>query len=251
MSRSSGMFFACIMALCMSVFALTGCSGNRVKSNHLHDFYDMFQVGFGVTNESPKSGTFPIALGVYAQATDYLNAGAVKFNGHMWERDGRGVFSGHEEHTRLGLGPLQVLQFKQDYVNAKKDYFKTPGTKWDARMESQELRWKDGWKNTPAKELIYEYWADELHVGLPVMYRGYQYWGLCSIEIGISDPLLTHFGFDLKLGFDPSEVSDWVLGYFDIDYKRDDLTDEEYKEMPLPYSVPGGDPNAAFIPAEN
>ncbi len=251
MSRASGMFFACIIALCMSVFLLTGCSGNRVKSNHLHDFYDMFQFGFGVTHESPKSGPMPLALGVYAQATDFVNLGAVKFSGHNWERDGRGVFSGHQEHTRLGLGPLQVLQIKQDYVTAKKDYFKTPGTLWDARMESQELRWKKDWKNTPAKELIYEYWADELHVGLPVMHRGYQYWGLCSIEIAICEPFVTHFGFDLKLGFDPSELSDSVLGYFDIDYKRDDLTEDEYREVPMLYSVPGADPNEPFIPAED
>jgi len=251
MSRASGMFFACIMTLCLSVLLLTGCSGNRVKANHLNDFYDMFQVGFGVTSESPESGPMPIALGVYAQATDYVNLDAVKFSGHNWERDGRGTFSGHEQHTRLGLGPIQVLRFKQDYVNGKKDYFKTPGTKWDARMESQELRWKKDWKNTPAKELIYEYWADELHIGLPVMHRGYQYWGLCSIEVGISDPLFSHFGFDLKLGVDLSEVSDWVLGYFDIDYKRDDLTDEEYREVPMLYSVPGADPNATFIPAED
>ena len=77
-----------------------------------------------------------------------------------------------------------------------------------------------------AHELEYEYFAEEIHEGFPIMPRGWQYWENIAVEIGISEPFLTHLGFDLRIGVDPSEISDFILGIFTIDYNHDDLTME-------------------------
>jgi hypothetical protein len=44
----------------------------------------------------------------------------------------------------------------------------------------------------------------------------------------LCEPFLTHLGVSLRLGFDPSEISDFVLGIFYVDFKGDDLTADEY-----------------------
>ena len=148
------------------------------------------------------------------------------FSGQGAEWDGRGFFAGRERRTRLGLGPFQMLRMDQDYDLGAENYFKKVDSLWTARMNSRTMRWSQ----RPAKELEYDYWADDMHMGAPIMHRGWQYWENIGIEAGICEPFLTHVGLNLRLGIDPSEISDWLLGYCTVDFKKDDLTIEEYIE---------------------
>jgi hypothetical protein len=159
------------------------------------------------------------------QATEFVNLGAVHFAGYSAEMDGRGFFAGKENRTRLGLGPFQALRIDQDYANGSENYFKKSDSEWCRRMAARELRWHD----RPAKELNYRYWADSMSVGWPVMHRGWQYWENCGVELALCEPFLSHVGFTLRVGFDPSEISDFVFGFFGIDFKEDDMTRNEFR----------------------
>lgn len=209
--------------LCLS---LTGCQ-RRYIANRVADFGDIFQFGAGLTTENPATGVIPPSLGVYVQVTEFLNLGALHFDGHSAEWDGRGLFCGPESRTRIGILTYQRLRIDQHYSEGSENYFKKLETLWSDRMNSPRMSWGD----KPAKQLNYEYWGISTRDGAPIMHRGYQYWENIGAEICISEPFLTHFGFNLRLGFDPSEISDWVLGWFCVDYKRDDLTEDEHREM--------------------
>lgn len=202
---------------------LTGC---RYGTNRVNDFADIFQIGAGVTSENPGSGVLPPSLGLYVQATDFINLGALYFNGASAEVDGRGLFAGREERVRFGLGPWQRLMIDQDYENGSENYFKKEQGAWTKRLNSRAMRW---W-GKPAKELEYEFWSDHHHEGYPVMHRGWQHWANWNVELGLSEPFLTHLGFNFRAGFDPSEISDFLLGFLAIDFKRDDLTEDELRE---------------------
>ncbi|MBI1785748.1 hypothetical protein HYR69_11445, partial [Candidatus Sumerlaeota bacterium] len=239
---------AVILALSMP---LTGC---RYVANRCADFRDIFQFGGGVTIENPKTGMIPPSLGVYAQATEFVNLGAVHFSGVSAEWDGRGMFAGPETRTRFGFGPWQRLRIDQNYETGYENYFKKIDSLWTKRMNTRSMRFWD----RPAKELEYEFYANPAHQSktplFPIMHRGYQYWENFNVEASISEPFLTHHGLNLRLGFDPSEIFDWVLGFTTYDFKRDDLTPEEYdemhnagapKEMAAPAAPEGAAPPAA------
>ncbi|MFW6303535.1 MAG: hypothetical protein ACOC2L_02845 [Candidatus Sumerlaeota bacterium] len=215
-----------VLILCLSVAILSGCSG-RYGKNRCADFSDIFQVGAGITAENPYTGAWPPALGLHIQATEFINLGAVHFTGYAAELDGRGAFAGPESRTRFGLGPIQVLRINQDYDHGYENYFKKEYADWMRRMNTERMRWRE----TPAKQLEYSYWADRLYIGAPIMHRGWQYWENFNIEAAICEPFITHFGITLRLGFDPSEISDWLLGFATIDFKNDDLTTNEYQAM--------------------
>jgi peptidoglycan-associated lipoprotein len=208
----------------MLCFTLTGC---RYGMNRSADFRDIFQFGIGVTAENPVTGPVPPSLGLHLQASEFLNLGAVHFTGLTAEWDGRGLFAGPESRTRIGIGPWQRLQIYQDYKSGSENYFKKEDALWTRRMNSKEMRW---W-HKPAKELEYNFWANPMHKGVPIMHRGYQHWENFNIELSLSEPFVTHQGLNLKLGFDLSEVFDFLLGFFTLDFKRDDLTQDEYDEL--------------------
>lgn len=213
------------LVLCLCILVLSGCH-QRYGANRVYDFCDIVQVGVGVTFENPKTGIIPPSYGLHLQATEYLNLGAVHFSGCTAEWDGRGFFKGQESRTRLGLGPNQVIQIDQNYDEGKMNYFKNIDSSWIKRMNLMSMRWKE----KPAKDLQYEFWADTKHVGMPLMHRGWQYWGNLGAEAGICDPFFTHMGLNLKLGLDISEFSDFFLGIFTVDFKNDDMTEDEFDE---------------------
>ena len=213
-----------VLVLAQAALIMSGC---HYATNRLYDFCDVFQVGVGATFENPESGILPPAFGIHAQASEYLNLGAHHFAGYTAEWDGRGFFAGYEKRSRWGLGPFQMIQVDQDYDLGRYNYFKVEDALWTQRMNSREMRWNDA----PAKELEYSYWAEPKHVGSPIFHRGWQYWENFSLEVGLSEPFLTHWGLNLRLGLDPSEVSDFLLGFFTLDFKQDDLNQEELDEM--------------------
>lgn len=207
----------------LAAFQLVGC---RYTANRANDFADIFQMGVGVTAENPVTGMFPPSLGLHAQVTEFLNLGAIHFTGLVAEWDGRGFFAGPETRTRLGFLPLQTIQLGQDYARGYENCFKKPDTLWADRMHSEGLKFA----GTPAKALDYEFWS-RMRSGSPIFYRGWQYWGTVSVEAAISEPFFTHLGLHLRLGVDVSEISDWILGFFTLDFKSDDLTRQEFEEM--------------------
>ena len=223
MLRRAGMWnLLAAVLLCLSTLMASGC---RYAANRVNDFCDIFQVAGGVTTENPVGGALPPSLGVHVQASEFVNLGAVHFSGYSAEMDGRGFFAGQENRTRMGLGPLQSVKIDQNYQKGAENYFKKSDSEWTRRMASRELRWKD----MPAKQLNYRYWADSMTVGWPVMHRGWQYWENCGVELAFCEPFATHLGFTFRLGVDPSEISDFVLGFLGVDFKEDDLTRNEYR----------------------
>ena len=234
MRRSHVRFSAMAVFLTLGCLLSSGCA--RYCSNRLHDFCDIFQAGAGITCENPGSGVIPPALGLHVQATEFLNLGAVHFTGNTAEMDGRGFFAGAESRTRLGFGPLQAVRVDQDYDGGHANYYKAPETPWANRMSSRNMLWG----KKPAKSLTYQYWANNMHMGAPLMHRGWQYWENLNVELALCEPFVTHLGFSLRLGFDPSEISDFIGGIFCIDFKRDDLTSEEYRAKTRPSAAVSG-----------
>lgn len=220
MHRKSTLALVPVLALLTT--ALTGC---RYGNNRAADFGDIFQLGAGLTTENPDSGMLPPSLGLHVQATEFLNLGALHFSGVSAEWDGRGLFAGRESRTRVGIGPYQMVKIDQDYANGSENYFKKMETLWADRMSSPDMTFN----GRPAKELHHEAMLSKKE-GAPILHRGWQYWENFNVEASISEPFLTHFGFNLRVGFDPSEISDFVLGWFTVDYKHDDLTSEEWDE---------------------
>lgn len=214
-----------VLFLTALTLGINGCA-SRYAVNRMADFRDIFQFGLGLTTENPKSGVIPPTVGLYVQLTEFLNAGAVTFHGKTWEMDGRGFFSGMEDRTRIGILPYQELMIDQDYGEGSENYFKKSDTLWNDRMGSKAMRWG----NASAKELNYENWSIARRQGSPIMHRGWQYWENINVEIGIPEPFITHFGLNLRLGFDPSEIFDWILGFTTFDFKKDDLNLEEFDE---------------------
>lgn len=230
MIRKAPLFAALLAATTM--FGLTGCQ-SRYVANRVSDFGDIIQIGGGLTTENPKTGIVPPSLGVYVQATEFINLGAMHFTGISAEWDGRGAFAGRESRTRLGFGPWQRLMIDQNYVDGCENYFKKYDTLWNDRMGSPDMTW---W-GKPAKQLSNDDWAISLREDCPAMHRGWQYWENFNVELSISEPFLTHFGFNARLGFDPSEISDFLLGWFVLDYKHDDMNKEEHDEMVGPRDI--------------
>ena len=211
--------------LALLAFSQSGC---HYVSNRAADFSDIFQFGVGFTTENPKTGILPPSFGIYVQATNFLNLGAIYFNGASVEWDGRGLFCGPERRTRIGLLSIQQVRIDQNYEMGAENYFKKSGTAWSDRMRSPAMRWND----VPAKDVGYEEASIGLREGSPLFPRGWHYWENFNVEIGIPDPFLTHAGINLRVGFDPSEIFDLVLGVFCIDVlKNDDMTAEEFGEF--------------------
>ncbi len=226
-------------ALCAILLPLTGC---LYVENRAADLRDIFQFGVGVTHESPKGGILPPSLGVYVQASELLNIGAIHYDGVTAELDGRGLFAGPESRTQIGLGPYQLLRIDQDYDNGSENYFKKEDSLWTKRMNSKKMRSRGLFPNKPAKELDYKFWANPWHEGWPIMHRGWQYWENIGVQIALSEPFVTHHGLTLKFGFDPSEIFDFLLGFAGVDFKQDDLNEKEFAEEHAETAPPEGQP---------
>ena len=181
----------------LPLFVFSGCT-TAYRTNRVADFSDIFLFGAGVTTENPVTGMWPPTLGLYIQATEFINLGAITFHGVSAEWDGRGFYAGPEGRTRLGILSYQELQINQDYAQGCENYFKKANTLWSDRMNASSMRWK----NKPAKELEYDFWALTRRRGSPIMHRGWHYWETFGFEVGIPEPFLTHAGITLRAGFD-------------------------------------------------
>lgn len=213
--------FGALALMAGSSLGLTGC---RYALNRYYDFRDMLAVGVGATAENPVTGWVPPSLGVYLELTDFLHLGAITHNGYTAEMDLRGAFAGPEYRTRFGFLWWQMLQINQDYENGWYNRFKDPSFPWTQRMSAWGMRSH----GHPAKRLNYEYWSQYRQYGQFLKPRGWQYWEYTGLEVAICDPFFTHFGVMLRLGLDISEFSDFLLGIFGVDYKHDDMTEEEF-----------------------
>jgi hypothetical protein len=54
-------------------------------------------------------------------------------------------------------------------------------------------------------------------------FRGRNYWEYMGAEVAICEPFISHFGLNLRQGFDPCQVIDFCLGWFFLDMYGDDL----------------------------
>ena len=213
----------CALFILAGLLMLT--SGCRYLANRYYDFRDTFSVGVGITAENKVTGIVPESLGAYVELTDLLQFGAVKFNGDVAEADLRGAYAGPESSMRIGFLWWQMLRINQAYEDGSFNAFKNQEFPWCYRMESIDMRNHAG---KPAKRLHYEHWAMNDHYGTLLLHRGWQYWEYVGAQLGLCDPFVTHFGVMVRLGFDLSEVSDFLLGWVGIDFKHDDMNADEW-----------------------
>jgi hypothetical protein len=94
--------------------------------------------------------------------------------------------------------------------------FKTPGYVWQERMEEDMA-----WDGVPAKNFFYS--DQEWQFAAVSNLRGWQQWATGAVEIALCEPFVLNSGVTLRLGIDFSEIFDFVLGCFCIDYKHDDV----------------------------
>jgi len=211
--------------------------------NRCSDFMDVFALGVGVTTENEIGGPIPPSIGLYAEATTFLNAGIITHHGVTAEIEGRGAGAYSESRTLLGLGPYRAWKINQgdEAVNFYKD--PVASRDWAERMERLRFQgfsrlnaWLDAEigsgdigltevDGVPAKAVIHQ--DQNFHSAFLGMPRGWQAWEYIGVEAAVCEPFLTHLGVTLRAGFDPSEVFDFVLGFLCIDFKKDDLRGHE------------------------
>jgi hypothetical protein len=234
-TKTSTRRIAQALALAALTLASTGCG--RYMTNRYYDFRDVLALGAGVSREEPAGGLIP-SFGALVEVTDFAQLGWIRFNGVVAEEDLRGTYVGPEQGTRMGFLWWQRIHKNQDYTRASYlSAFKNRDFPWTARMESAEMRFG----NRPAKSLHYERWADRTYEGAWLLHRGWQYWGYVGGSVAISDPLITHHGLMLRLGIDFSEIFDFLGGWFTYDFRKDDMTPEEYEQLRNPQSWQAGD----------
>jgi hypothetical protein len=224
MSFRSQRTLASLLALALGAVLLSGCLYSRQRAD---DFLDIFDLGIGVTAES-KASWIPPTFGVLAEVGP-VALGGITHHGLTAEVDGRGLFAGREERSRLAFFYIQGWQENEDYADGCTGFYKdrTRSRSWQERMESNAFIKKLFWAGTivPAKDLIHEdaEWRWEV---FPLR-RGWHYWETIAVEAGLSDPFLTHAGLYARVGLDPSEFLDFVLGIFTVDLKKDDLHQDD------------------------
>lgn len=219
--------YCCLFAILTLLMIAMGCG--RFLTNRYYDARDTIAFGAGVTTENPVTGFVPPSFGAYLELTDWMQLGWINYNGYTAEMDLRGTFVGPESYQRAGFLWNQELFKNQDYDNAiYKNVFKNEDFPWCWRQESIGL----SLGGHPAKRLYYTHWARHVFEGTGLLHRGWRYWEYAGMELALSEPFLTHVGVMLRFGFDLSEVSDFVLGWFGgFDFKHDDLTADEYALM--------------------
>ena len=227
MMRFSTRHFLLMLMVAGLLLNTMGCC--RYMTNRYFDARDMAHLAVGVTHENSQTGIVPPALGVYLEATDFVHLGAITYKGTTAELDMRGSGVYKEERGRAGLLWWHLLKLDQDYREASyKNYFKTPGNLWEEWMTSPLMYWY--WKDAPAKDLTYQHWRHGYQYGTALMPRGYQYWEYIGAEVAISEPFITHWGLTTRAGFDLSEASDFLLGWFGVDFKQDDMDKTMYAD---------------------
>ena len=192
------------------------CTDNYL-GNRVSDFCDIFFIGAGISAENEFTGVIPPSLGVYLEATPLLNLGYLQHHGYTIEWEGRGFGAYSESRYLLGFGPYREWKINQGYQRATFYKDEDESAIWQHRMYNNP--------NGPAKILIHN--DEEVNSGYFAYPRGWQAWEYYGIELALCEPFITHLGFTVRLGIDLSEVSDFILGIFTIDFKHDDLRENE------------------------
>jgi len=192
-------------------FLLSSCA---YMNNRYYDFRDTMDLEAGATFARPKNGPkyiIPHSLGLYLEATQYIQLGAIGFNnmdtvGGNAGLDLRSTWTGKESRVRYGFGPWQKYTINQQggYMDKYKanSYIE----------ESIDLCYRDNimqgmWRTTP-------------------FFRGRNYWEYIGVEAAICEPFLTHFGLKLRAGIDPCQIMDFILGWTTLDIYGDDLEED-------------------------
>ena len=224
----------------------TGASAGTVLAptanwchNRFADFMDIFSIGAGMTFENKLGGPIPPSIGAYAEATCLLSLGAITHNGGTIEWDGRGAGIYTESRTLYGLGPYRGWKINQgdQIVNYYKDAIRSQV--WAQRMQTdlrssalgRVNRWIanteiGNWCNVTevggcaAKQPIHR--DTSFHTAFLGTPRGWQTWEYIGGEVAICEPFLTHMGVTVRVGIDPSEIFDFLLGFVGIDFRQDD-----------------------------
>ena len=237
---------ALLPALLALIVLASSCGYAR---NVRDDFLDIgtFAIG-GVSpikpsangSEPQAAGFLPPAFGLYVQATDFFQAGALYKNtvDLEWDRRGYGIVA--DERYKAGF----LFMNKEVRINHSPIYmndYKTTGNN------------KDGWREhldglrdpiycKPAKTLLFndKVGGGDSSCNLPAglrlndvgaephdsrLYLGWQDWETFSVELGISEPFFFHTGIYLRAGFDPSQIFDFFVGLFCIDLYTDNAYD--------------------------
>ncbi len=216
------------------LLVMSGCS--RVQNpdhyfmNRYYDFRDMIHLGVGVTAANDHTGVIPPSFGVYAQVTDLLKLGAITHNGPVAELDHRGTGVYMENRVRAGLLWWEAILLNQYYDDPElsfyTNYFKTRDTLWRERMRRPSRYWM----GAPPKDYVYDHWNSRIQYNGPLLHNGWQHIYNSQLEVALSEPFITKVGFTARVGFDVSEIGDFLLGWFTLDYYGDDLTPAEYRE---------------------
>jgi hypothetical protein len=211
--------FVTLASLLLLVPLATGCG--YVK-NLRDDAMDCFILGGGIvtpvaSTDKGKIGVGPIppSFGIYAEATELLHLGALyKASGDI-ELDRRGTAIVADTRAKFGIGPFHYTDVQQDTIIGN-DY-KRRGNEMDG-WRTNMYRLRDPLFRRPGKQLIF----DRRREGSRwVLHRGWQDWGVFSLEVAIPEPFFFHSGINVRAGFDISQVFDLILGVFTLDLYDD------------------------------
>ena len=199
---------------------VTGVSGCGYLKNVRDDAMDCFILGAGVVvpvvpgeEENRAVGFLPPSVGVYLEATEFFHLGALfKASADVeWDRRAVGVVV--DRRVKAGLGPLHHIDVRQTPILT--NAYKTDGNQMDGWREHMH-RLRDPVFDKPAKQLVFD--------GPPRtswLHRGWQSWEVFALEVAIPEPFILHSGFNVRAGFDLSEVFDFALGLVGVDLYDD------------------------------
>jgi len=201
-------------------FVLAGSSGCGYLKNMRDDAMDCFIVGAGIVppvvyadGESHAVGFLPPCLGAYLEVTEFFHLGALfKATGDI-EMDRRAAGAVVDVRTKIGFGPLHYIRIMQQPVwgNA----YKSEGNHMDGWREHMYAL-RDPVFHAPAKELIFD-----SRRALPFLHRGWQDWEVISLEVAIPEPFFCHKGCAVRVGFDLSQVVDFLMSAVCLDLYDD------------------------------
>jgi hypothetical protein len=213
------------------VVSSAGCG---YLKNVRDDLLDVGTVAVGMvppvvpTDSGTKAvGFVPPAFGAYVQVTDLLHLGAIySATGDLaWDRRGYGVLV--DVRRKIGIGPIHDVYIKQTPILT--NAYKQPDSEmagWQSHMDNL----RDPIFGASAKTMIFkpEKWTLDGYgaegspwESLPWLSHGWQDWEMISAEVAIPEPFILHTGFYVRVGVDPSQVFDLLLGLFCIDLYGD------------------------------
>lgn len=238
-----------VLALSALSVSLMGCNYARKRAD---DFRDIWVFSVGGTHTLDASAVIPPSLGLHADAL-WFGLGAITHNGMSAELlDGRGTFIGPESRTRISLLFYQWWRVWQAYHDhfiqglpepALWNQFKDPTppdyatAEWLQRVSTRGYtRWFfPAGRFDPRKRLLYQ--DEEMQGDWVPLHRGWNHLWTVQAEAAAGIPL-THISFYMRVGFDVSEVMDFVLGIFTYDMYGDDV-DYGLQPPPGPAPAPG------------